>query len=178
MPLPRRMWAGGRLTFYGELDVGDEVARTSRIADVVVKEGRTGQLCFVTVEHTLSAGRKAILSERQNTVYRGPEARGTTQPHPAKPGRHRRVVEPSSPLLFRYSALTFNSHRIHYDRRYAMEVEGYPGLVVHGPLQATMLIHFAANCMESRHFALRSVPSRRSATRAVSRLMRPRMASG
>jgi 3-methylfumaryl-CoA hydratase len=86
-----------------------------------------------------------MLQERQNIVYRGLDGGGAkAAPAPAEPGRHRRRVDPSPPLLFRYSALTFNGHRIHYDRRYVTEVEGYPGLIVHGPLQATLLFHFAS----------------------------------
>jgi 3-methylfumaryl-CoA hydratase len=145
VPLPRRMWAGGRFSFHGDLHVGDAMRRVSRIADVVVKHGRTGLLCFVTVEHVAEVDGRVLLNETQDIVYRGLDGDGAgKQPTPAKPGRHRRLVDPSPPLLFRYSALTFNGHRIHYDRRYVMEVEGYPGLIVHGPLQAALLLNYAA----------------------------------
>jgi 3-methylfumaryl-CoA hydratase len=151
VPLPRRMWAGGSITFTGDLHVGDTVRRVSRIADVGLKAGRTGPLCFVTVEHAVDVGSRPVLMERQDLVYRSMEAApgGTVKAQPAAPsGTHRRSVDPSPPLLFRYSALTFNGHRIHYDRPYATKVEGYPGLVVHGPLQATLLMNFAAEIRE------------------------------
>ena len=149
VPLPRRMWAGGAFEFAADIRVGDTVKRVSRIADVTLKQGRTGPLCFVTVEHRIEADGALVLEERQDIVYRGVESGAAGQapgpsPAPAEHGGHQRRVETSSTLLFRYSALTFNGHRIHYDRRYATEVEGYPGLVVHGPLQATLLLHFAA----------------------------------
>ncbi|WP_135074970.1 MaoC family dehydratase N-terminal domain-containing protein [Terasakiella sp. SH-1] len=146
VPLPRRMWAGGSLEFNGDLRVGDTVTRKSTIADLKVKEGRTGTLCFVTVDHNVMVGEQSILSERQNIVYRE-EDTGTSAKKElpvAENGQHQRMIVPTSTLLFRYSALTFNGHRIHYDRPYAIEVEGYDGLVVHGPLQATMMLHFAA----------------------------------
>jgi 3-methylfumaryl-CoA hydratase len=158
VPLPRRMWAGGTVTFDGELRVGDAVRRVSRIADVVVKQGRTGPLCFVTVEHIIEAEGRAAVRDRQDLVYRGPDGAAKAPAPPAEPGRHRRRVGADAALLFRYSALTFNGHRIHYDRRHAIEVEGYPGLVVHGPLQATLLYHFAA--------AIRGAPPARFAFRS------------
>ncbi|OWJ59841.1 FAS1-like dehydratase domain-containing protein [Inquilinus limosus] len=162
VPLPRRMWAGGSVAFDGELRVGDAVRRVSRITDVVAKQGRTGPLCFVTVEHVIEAGGRAAVRERQDLVYRGPDS-GAKAPAPAaEPGRHRRRVAAGAPLLFRYSALTFNGHRIHYDRRHATDVEFYPGLVVHGPLQATLLCHFAA--------AIRGTPPDRFAFRSHSTL--------
>jgi len=146
VPLPRRMWAGGDLVFHGEISAGDAVRRTSRIADVSVKEGRSGLLCFVTVRHEVGANGRAVLSETQEIVYRdhpsadaGPERSGA----PAADGEQRRSIDPSPVLLFRYSALTFNAHRIHYDLPYATRTEGYPGLVVQGPLQATLLARFA-----------------------------------
>jgi len=141
------MWAGGALVFHDPLRVGDRVARESRIADVAVKSGRTGQLCFVTVEHALSTPRGLALTERHDIVYR--EARttaaaagdGAPPPRPAATqAAWRRAIVPDPVLLFRYSTLTFNGHRIHYDRDYATRVEGYPGLVVHGPLIATLLL--------------------------------------
>ncbi len=145
VPLPRRMGAGGAFTFHDDIRVGERVARTSTIRDVTLKEGRTGSLCFVTVDHRIESAGRLVIEERQDIVYRGadaPRAPGE-RPEPAAPGTHRVVVVPSAALLFRYSALTFNGHRIHYDAPYATAVEGYPGLVVHGPLQATMLVQLA-----------------------------------
>lgn len=162
VPLPRRMWAGGSVTFQGDLRVGDAVRRVSRIADVAVKEGRTGLLCFVTVDHTIEGKGRPLLQERQDIVYRGLDGGAAKAPAAAESGRHRRRVDASAPLLFRYSALTFNGHRIHYDRRYVTEVEGYPGLIVHGPLQATLLLHFAAE--------IRGTPPARFAFRSLSPL--------
>ncbi len=145
VPLPRRMWAGGAFTFHDDIRIGQTVTRRSRINDVVVKEGRTGTLCFVTVEHQFDSDGRAVLTERHDIVYRGTDAAGTTPkaPSPAAEGKHRRTVHPSPALLFRYSALTFNGHRIHYDSPYVREVEQYPGLIVHGPMQATMLVQYA-----------------------------------
>ena len=156
------MWAGGELTFNNSLRVGDRVERLSRIADIALKEGRSGRLCFVTVEHNIVVGGKPALTEIQNIVYRGQgdPAGKTETASVAKPGAYSRRIAVNTPLLFRYSALMFNGHRIHYDRPYAMETEGYPGLVVHGPLQATLLVHFAAELKDGvppRRFAFRSV---------------------
>lgn len=163
VPLPRRMWAGGALTFHGDLRVGDAITRTSRIADVSVKEGRSGVLCFVTVNHTVTVDGQVKVEERQDIVYRAADG-GTPAKSPpaAASGEHRRAIDPSPPFLFRYSALTFNAHRIHYDRRYATGVEGYPGLVVHGPVQATLLMNFAT--------AVRGTPPSRFSFRSVSPL--------
>jgi len=158
VPLPRRMWAGSAVRFHGDIRVGDRVERLSRIVDVATKEGRTGPLCFVTVDHVLSVGGTMVVVERQDIVYRGPEG-AAPRPSTAAPlGSRRRGVEPSAPLLFRYSALLFFAHRIHYDRPYATGIEGYPGLVVHGPLQAALLLHFAAEARGTPpdRFAFRS----------------------
>ncbi|AXC48807.1 protein dehydratase [Paracoccus suum] len=142
VPLPRRMWAGGALTFQDAIRVGDLVTRRSTIRDVTLKEGRSGRLCFVTVEHRIdSAGRLAV-HERQDIVYRDIST-AARAPEQAPRGTHRQRVTPSAALLFRYSALTFNSHRIHYDAPYVRDEEGYPGLIVHGPLQATQLVQLA-----------------------------------
>jgi 3-methylfumaryl-CoA hydratase len=135
VPLPRRMWAGGRFEFHRPLRVGESIQRTSRIMDVKYREGRSGPLVFVVVRHQIGGA----LTEEQDIVYRGHSAQAQTQPAP-QDAVWERTIHPDDVLLFRYSALTFNGHRIHYDRRYATEVEGYPGLVVHGPLIATLLL--------------------------------------
>ena len=143
VPLPRRMWAGGRLQFNHPLQVGDEITRLSRIADVSFKHGRSGALVFVTVRHEISNARGLALSEEHDIVYRDKPLPGAPAPTPlAAPNdaTFSREIVPDPVLLFRYSALTFNGHRIHYDRPYATEVEGYSGLIVHGPLIATLLL--------------------------------------
>lgn len=143
VPLPRRMWAGGRLEFLHPLRVGDEVTRQSRIADVAVKGGRSGTLVFVTVRHEITNARGLAIAEEHDIVYRDAPAPGAQPPAPqAAPAdaAFEREIVPDPVLLFRYSALTFNGHRIHYDRPYATGEEGYPGLVVHGPLIATLLL--------------------------------------
>ncbi|MGB3042537.1 MAG: MaoC family dehydratase N-terminal domain-containing protein [Xanthobacteraceae bacterium] len=150
VPLPRRMWAGGELQFIEPLRVGDEATRASRIADVTVKSGSTGTLCFVSVEHTISTARGVAIRERQDIVYRemptGGKNAAPAKPAAAPPAAKHRQTHISDPvLLFRYSALTFNGHRIHYDRDYVTKVEGYPGLIFHGPMQAALLVEFAAH---------------------------------
>ena len=143
VPLPRRMWAGGRLDFLRPLHVGERVERTSRIADVTAKEGRSGPLVFVLVRHEIAGEQGLALIEEHDIVYRGEREPGERaaagRPAPGDAVWTRTIV-PDDVLLFRYSALTFNGHRIHYDRRYVTEVEGYPGLIVHGPLIATLLV--------------------------------------
>lgn len=148
VPLPRRMWAGSRLVFHGDLSVGDSITRVSRVADVTIKEGRSGTLCFVSVIHRTEVGGILKIEETQDVVYREAAIAQDRQSlklagEPAPPGAHTKPIEVSTALLFRYSALTFNGHRIHYDRPYATEVEFYPGLVLHGPLQATLLLNYA-----------------------------------
>ncbi len=145
--LPRRMWAGGRLAFEHPLRVGDDIVRESRIADVRGRQGRSGSLVFVTVAHEISDAHGVAIREEHDIVYRdqpqpavheaAPTSGGTAAP--ADEDFSRRVT-PDPVLLFRYSAVTFNGHRIHYDRSYVTGVEGYPGLVVHGPLIATLLL--------------------------------------
>jgi 3-methylfumaryl-CoA hydratase len=142
VPLPRRMWAGSDITFHRPLAIGAEVVRRSRIADVSEKHSRTGALIFVRVDHEVRDGDGPVVSERQTIVYRDLPAGAPPPPQPAPANTQwRRQIEPDPVLLFRYSALTFNGHRIHYDRSYATGEEGYPGLVVHGPLIATLLLH-------------------------------------
>ena len=141
--LPRRMWAGGTLLFHHPLRVGDEVQRESRVMDVSEKDGRSGRLAFVTVRHELTNANGLAITENQDIVYR--EAALVGSPQPAgkaapKDETFKRRVTPDPVQLFRFSALTFNAHRIHYDREYATHVEGYPGLVVHGPFIATLLL--------------------------------------
>ncbi len=144
VPLPRRMWAGGRLQFHRPLRAGEAATRESRIVSVTEKTGRTGPLGFVLVRHEIrdAAGAPAI-TEEHDIVYRGdPRPGDPVSPPRSAPAEATwtRGVVPDETMLFRYSALTFNGHRIHYDYRYATEVEGYPGLVVHGPLVATLLL--------------------------------------
>jgi 3-methylfumaryl-CoA hydratase len=143
VPLPRRMWAGGRLAFLRPLKVGETIKRISRIKDVNVKDGRSGTLVFVTVAHEISSTAGIAIQEEHDIVYRGnpsPDAPASKpQPAPTDETFSREIV-PDPVLLFRYSALTFNGHRIHYDRSYVTQVEGYPGLIVHGPLIATLLM--------------------------------------
>jgi 3-methylfumaryl-CoA hydratase len=143
VPLPRRMWAGGRLEFFHPLHVGDEVTRLSRIIHLDFKTGRSGPLVFVTLRHEVSNALGVALSEEQDIVYREAAQAGqaAAQPQCAPTNTtFSRDIVPDPVLLFRYSALTFNGHRIHYDRGYATQVEGYPGLVIHGPLIATLLV--------------------------------------
>jgi 3-methylfumaryl-CoA hydratase len=150
VPLPRRMWAGGGLRGTGDFRVGDVVTRRSRILDVAAKTGRSGALCFVTVQHDHATPRGPALEERLNLVYRAIDAAPAPDPAPA-PAPAPDLPEPEEShavnatpvLLARYSAVTFNGHRIHYDRDYCREVEQYPGLLVHGPLQASLLLRLA-----------------------------------
>ena len=145
VPLPRRMWAGSQFEFHAPLHVGDAVARKSSIADVTSKEGRTGKLVFVKVKHELfcNGALSPALTEFHDIVYRDAKQPGDVEPPPAAAPQDapwQREIVPDDVLLFRYSALTFNGHRIHYDRQYVTQVEGYPGLIVHGPLIATLLL--------------------------------------
>jgi 3-methylfumaryl-CoA hydratase len=147
VPLPRRMWAGSYLRFTGDLIVGQTIRKRSRVASVAAKPGRSGPLCFVTVEHWIDADGAPRIEERQTLVYRSHPAPANApekEAPPAAEGEQSMPLTVTPPMLFRYSALTFNSHRIHYDRAYAIDEEGYPGLVVHGPLQATLLFDLAA----------------------------------
>ena len=142
VPLPRRMWAGGRLRFHGQFRVGDRIERRSVVKAVEAKEGRSGSLCFVTVAHEYHGAAGLLLSEEHDIVYR--EITPTAvAPGEALRGEIRAEIAATPVLLARYSAVTFNGHRIHYDRDYARDEELYPGLIVHGPLQATWLLRMA-----------------------------------
>ena len=149
VPQPRRMWAGGAIETFDSLRVGDHVRLVSTITDVTFKQGRSGSLCFVTVSHDYLTERGLAIRDRQDAVYREAaklppaESAGDKSGSPRVP-RRSWPIETSPTFLFRYSAITFNGHRIHYDQPYATGVEGYPGLVVHGPLQATLLFNRAA----------------------------------
>lgn len=157
VPLPRRMWAGGRLEFRRPLRVGERLRRDSEILAVESKHGKSGSLVFVTVRHTVHASHEVAVVEEQDIVYRDAAKAGDPPPvgRPAPTGAAwRRELAGDPVTLFRFSALTFNGHRIHYDVEYARGEEHYPGLVVHGPLQTLLLLDLC----------------RRSVKRAVSRL--------
>ena len=141
--LPRRMWAGGRIDFRSPVCIGDRIRRESEVKSVEAKTGKSGALVFVMVQHTLYAGDRVAIVEEHDIVYREAAKPGETAP----PGKTaptnaawQRSVNMNEAALFRYSALIFNAHRIHYDIDYCREVEGYPGLIVHGPLQTTLLL--------------------------------------
>lgn len=158
VPLPRRLWAGSRVAFHRPLRVGDRVERSSVVASLDEKQGRESPLVFVTVRHRYSGSDGLAIEEEQDLVYREPPATGTAAASSrvtvaAHMPDWRRTIHPTETLLFRYSALTLNTHRIHYDRRYAMEVEGYAGLVVHGPLIATLLLDLASSRVPSKPIA-------------------------
>jgi len=144
IPYPRRMFAGARMQVHRPLRVGVLAHREGIIRDVVMKSGKSGALAFVTVAYRFVQDGVLCLEEEQDIVYREPGAAAAApvpQPLPAPPpGAWTRTLLPDTRLLFRFSALTFNAHRIHYDRAYAMDVEGYPGLIVHGPLTAMLLL--------------------------------------
>ncbi|WP_374643512.1 MaoC family dehydratase N-terminal domain-containing protein [Tabrizicola sp.] len=151
LPLPRRMWAGGELVLHRPLDPGDTVDRQTTVTDIAFKQGSTGPLGFVTLRHVLTVAGDLRLEERQDLVYRGDPEPGAPAPQPprAVPWVAPRswAVTPDPVLLFRYSALTFNGHRIHYDHAYATGVEGYAGLVVHGPMQAVWMLNLATEIL-------------------------------
>ncbi|WP_434645628.1 FAS1-like dehydratase domain-containing protein [Achromobacter piechaudii] len=135
-----RMWAGGRVQWRQPLKVGVPAERVSRVVKVEEKAGRTGALLFVTVNHQYHQAGEIVIEEEQDIVYRQPSPPKLVGSEPAPAGQWRDTVNPTSVLLFRYSAVTFNGHRIHYDHPYVTDVEGYPGLVVHGPLIATEMV--------------------------------------
>ena len=155
LPFPRRMFAGQRITFHRPLKVGDRLVRETELTDLAVKEGSTGRLVFATQTIRISGPEGLCLEQESDTVFREAVAEGANNPAP----RHEpapsncpwaQSIDVDTVMLFRYSALTFNGHRIHYDRTYATEVEGYPGLVVHGPLSLTFLINFARDNVPDR----------------------------
>ena len=154
--LPRRMWAGGEMEFHAPLEIGRNITKRSVIEKIDEKQGKTGKLCIVTVGHDYFDGEKLCIREKQNLVYRedpDPASPAPTPPQPPMDATHSRQVEPDPVLMFRYSALTFNGHRIHYDADYARDVEGYPGLVFHAPLTATLLCTLAADLAADRTLA-------------------------
>jgi 3-methylfumaryl-CoA hydratase len=144
IPYPRRMFAGARVRWHAPLKIGRPASREGRIEDVQQKSGRSGRLAFVTVRYRIVQDDALCVEEEQDIVYREPgpplPAPPVVQLPPLPAGTWSRTVTPDSRLLFRFSALTFNAHRIHYDRPYATREEGYPGLVVHGPLTAMLLL--------------------------------------
>jgi 3-methylfumaryl-CoA hydratase len=155
VPLPRRMWASSKVEFLNPLHIGAVVTRTSRISSISEKSGNSGQLVFVDVAHETSAENGLAVREVQSIVYREAVGLGTPLSPPVESAcsfdangwDSQRVVVPSEPMLFRYSALTFNSHRIHYDLPYARDEERYRGLVVHGPLTASLLLDLARRAL-------------------------------
>ncbi len=163
VPLPCRMWAGGELYFLGDLIVGEAVRRQSRVVGVAPKISKSGPLCFVTIDHRIEANGVLKIEDRQTIVYRedhGYEAAPAADAPATPDAALCRSLQASPALLFRYSALTFNTHRIHYDRSYATEMEGHTGLVVQGPLQATLLLHLATEVADGappNYFTFRGV---------------------
>ena len=144
--LPRRIWAGGRFTFYNDLVIGEKAKKITTIRKIVEKEGSTGPLCFITLEHKIYSKEEISMIEEQDLVYLQDQQGSKSLPlaqNSIERSDFSQEIHPSEILLFRYSALTFNGHRIHYDLDYARNVEGYDGLVFHGPLTATLLLDLA-----------------------------------
>jgi len=157
MPLPRRMFAGERIGFHRPIRIGEALRRETELADLSMKKGGTGSLVFATVVSRIFGPGGLAIEEERRTVFREEVKEGARNQAPRREDAPadvpwRRRVTPDPVLLFRFSALTFNSHRIHYDRPWATEVEGYPGLVVHGPLTSTLLIDFARDHNPGRAF--------------------------
>jgi len=163
VPLPNRMWAGGRVAFEADIPLGAEMEKRSQVQSVDHKRGRAGELVFVTVLHELFVAGRRCIREEHDIVYKQPTPPGAAgavaAAEPRAAGGRVKAWTPDSTQLFRYSALTFNGHRIHYDRRYVTEVEGYPGLIVHGPLIATLLVDLLRRNAEAplTRFAFRAV---------------------
>jgi 3-methylfumaryl-CoA hydratase len=142
--LPNRMWAGGQLEFHASVPFDAPVEKRSTVVSIDHKVGRSGELVFVKVEHQLLHNKAKILTEYHDIVYKGTSGTGSASTNVEMPvAQHVRRLKPDSTMLFRYSALTFNGHRIHYDADYCRDIEGYPNLVIHGPLNATLLAGFA-----------------------------------
>ena len=165
LPLPRRMFAGERLRFHRPIRIGETLTRETELTDLAVKTGGTGTLVFATVLSRFSGPEGLALEEERRTVFREEVRAGERNRAPRRevvpddvPWRRRTTPDPVR--LFRFSALTFNSHRIHYDRPWAMDVEGYPGLVVHGPFTSTLLIDFARDENPGRAFATYTTQAR------------------
>ena len=180
VPLPRRMWAGSRLQWHEDFTIGDPISRQSTVRSIESKSGRSGQLVFVTVKHQWKRGDQLVIDEEHDIVYRDIPKIESPQPKPAYQANVwpmnllqatelaaskgseevRCTMQADEVLLFRYSALTFNSHKIHYDRRHCIEVEKYPGLIVHGPLMACLmgtLAWFQAGSKRPAFFAFRAL---------------------
>lgn len=164
LPFPRRMWAGSKMKFESPIRIGEKLRKVITIADIAVKEGKSGGLCFVTTtEEVFGEDGRATTVETRTQVYRD-AADPNAPPPPPRPApaeaEWSRTIHPSAVLLFRYSALTMNSHRIHYDKDYVRDEEGYPGLLVHGPLTMTMMLDLFRREMPSatiQSFDLRAV---------------------
>ena len=153
VPLPRRMWAGSEIKVLKPIRVGDKVVKQSTVADIQVKEGRTGLLCFVTAEYNFLVNNEVTINEKHNIVYRDVSksggGSGYSKDIPEKADLSEKIfMHPT--ILFRYSAIGFVGHRIHYDHPYTVNEENYPGLIVHGPLQATYLLRAAEKLMEKQ----------------------------
>jgi len=167
VPLPRRMYVGTKMTFHRPVRVGETLTRTSRIGDVTLKEGRTGPLVFLTIVHEIAGGGSRAVTEEQSLVYRGEDQAGgggTGGGDPDAPASRpwARTLQPDPVMLFRFSALTFNGHRIHYDHPYTTGVEGYPGLIVHGPLTAILLLDLVRRFAPDRAVATFGFRTRRT----------------
>lgn len=166
VPLPRRMWAGGRVSFPGTFRIGERCRKVSTVKDVSAKQGKTGALVFVVVEHRVFAGDGTLaVVEEHDIVYRG-AVDGTEAPAPKSTEERPEAVwslslTPDAVMLFRYSALTFNGHRIHYDHPYVTGDEGYSGLIVHGPLLATLLVDLCRRNQTERPIAAIDYRARR-----------------
>lgn len=163
VPLPRRMWAGSRLTFHAPLQIGRTLTKRSEVIRVTHKKGSNGDLVFVTVSHNIFDENLLCTSEEQDIVYRAMPNEGAPEKTPAIAPTQcafERVIAPDPVLLFRYSALTFNGHRIHYDNPFCTSTEGYGGLVVHGPLLATLMVDLLRRQFPEAHlenFAFRAI---------------------
>jgi len=164
VPLSNRMWAGGRVSFEAPLPIGVAAQKRSQVLKVEHKQGRSGDLVFVTVQHEVWAAGRCCVREEQDLVYKQPSAPAAAlAAEPPPPGEQVRPYTPDATMLFRYSALTFNGHRIHYDLDHCRRVEGYDNLVIHGPLSATVLAHLAvdwaaqAGLGQVRRFSYRGV---------------------